>query len=169
MGAAMAATNLSLLNFRIRVMQPHDTPCELRPTVVVLPLPILPQDTQAQLGHRVLKMISLHFLESLCSTLAGYIPWRAIPRIPRDFPANTLICALFLFRFVIQFLRAQDASLGQEKSMRRPAELRYTNIEKCARERKRNTNLLLNLWVVQGWDFLCFLSLYSFLWFLHVG
>ena len=105
--AAMAATNLSLLNFRIRVMQPHDTPCELRPTVVVLPLPILPQDTQAQLGHRVLKMISLHFLESLCSTLAGYIPWRAIPRIPRDFPANTLISALFLFRFVIQFLRAQ--------------------------------------------------------------
>jgi len=72
--AAVAAANTSSHNSRIQAMQPQDTQCGPRPTAVVRPLLILQtQDTQAQLAHRVLKCYYFPpFLESLCSTLAGY-------------------------------------------------------------------------------------------------
>ena len=103
--AAAAITNL--LNSSIQAMRPRDTQCGPRPTAVALLLLILQtQDTPAQLDHRVLKWhLFSYFLESLCCTLAGYIPWRAIPKYH-------LLLLCFALMFAFAFLRSSCSFQG---------------------------------------------------------
>jgi hypothetical protein len=114
--AAAVATITNFLRSSIQAMPPQDIQCGPQPTAVALQLPILqPQDTPDPLAHRVLKWHFSYFLDSLCCTLAGYIPWRAnTPKYQLfcfaafEFP---LLCFLVLLLYCVCFREKHEASL----------------------------------------------------------
>jgi hypothetical protein len=99
-----------------------------------------------------------YFLESLCSTLAGYIPWRAIPQIPsRAFSSLAVLLFGFCFFTLHAFLRNACSLrvISREKHTASDTFFqRYTQtIEDCVmRQGKRKYQFALDFLWSRAWE-----------------